>query len=77
MRKAILSAILAIGMLGPGLTKSAAQSEAETGAAERTRVQKSIEVFKGLIDLPERDIPPALLRKAQAIAVIPGFVKAA
>lgn len=44
---------------------------------EVERVENAIAVFKGLVDLPEESIPPALLRKAQAIALIPDFWKAA
>jgi lipid-binding SYLF domain-containing protein len=44
---------------------------------ELERVENSIDVFKGLVDLPEEGIPPALLSRAQAIAVIPGFWNAA
>jgi len=66
-----------MGMLGLGFLKSSAQSESETGGAERIRVLKAVEVFKNLLTLPERGIPPALLHKAQAIAIIPGYVKAA
>lgn len=44
---------------------------------EVERVENSIQVFKELVDLPEEGIPPALLSRAQAIAVIPGFWNAA
>jgi lipid-binding SYLF domain-containing protein len=44
---------------------------------EVERVENAIAVFKGLVDLPEEGIPPALLRKAQAMALIPDFWKAA
>jgi lipid-binding SYLF domain-containing protein len=44
---------------------------------ELERVENSIQVFKELVDLPEEGIPPALLSRAQAIAVIPGFWNAA
>ena len=44
---------------------------------ELERVENSIQVFKELVDLPEQEIPPALLSRAQAIAVIPGFWNAA
>ena len=76
MRKITLSAMLVAGMLGLGFIMSSAQMESEAGP-ERTRVLKSVEVFKELLALPEHGIPPALLHKAQAIAIIPGFIKAA
>jgi lipid-binding SYLF domain-containing protein len=44
---------------------------------EIERVENSINVFKELVDLPEEGIPPALLSRAEAIAVIPGFWNAA
>jgi lipid-binding SYLF domain-containing protein len=44
---------------------------------EVERVENSILVFKGLVDLPEEGIPGALLSRAEAIAVIPGFWNAA
>jgi lipid-binding SYLF domain-containing protein len=44
---------------------------------ELERVENSIQVFKELVDLPDEGIHPALLSRAQAIAVIPGFWNAA
>ncbi|MCK4931580.1 MAG: lipid-binding SYLF domain-containing protein [Candidatus Aminicenantes bacterium] len=44
---------------------------------EVERVENSILVFKELVDLPEEGIPGALLSRAEAIAVIPGFWNAA
>jgi len=44
---------------------------------EIERVENALNVFKDLVDLPEESIPPALLSRAQAIAVIPGFWNAA
>ncbi len=44
---------------------------------EVQRVENSIIVFKELVDLPEEGIPGALLSRAEAIAVIPGFWNAA
>ena len=44
---------------------------------EVERVENSINVFKELVDLPEEGISPALLSRAEAIAVIPGFWNAA
>lgn len=76
MKKVILSAMLVTGVLGLGLIISSAQMESEAGP-ERARVLKSVEVFNELLTMPEHGIPPALLHKAQAIAIIPGFLKAA
>ena len=44
---------------------------------EAEKVQDAILVCQDLIGLPEEGIPKALLHNAQAIAVIPGVVKAA
>lgn len=58
-------------------------SESPTGlncyqkSKEVERVENSLQVFKELVDLPEEGIPPALLFRAEAIAVIPGFWNAA
>ncbi len=76
MRKTLLSAVLVAGILGLGFILSSAQMESEAGP-ERIRVLKSVEVFKDLLTLPEKSIPPALIHQARAIAIIPGFVKAA
>ncbi len=51
--------------------------KAQQKSKEIERVESAIAVFKEMVDLPEEGIPNALLNKAQAIAVIPGFWKAA
>jgi lipid-binding SYLF domain-containing protein len=76
MRKNILSIVLVTVMLGLGSLTFPAQSGSEA-ADERIRVLKAAEVFRDMLTLPEKGIPPALLRKTQAIAIIPGYVKAA
>lgn len=76
MKKAILSTVLVAAILSLGSVIAPAREGSKAGP-ERIRVLRSIEVFKDLLALPEKSIPPALLHKAQAIAVIPGFVKAA
>lgn len=40
------------------------------------RVEAATEIIEKTIGLPEQEIPPALLRNAQGIAVIPGVIKA-
>lgn len=57
----------------PLSTKMKAQEKSK----EITRVENSVDVFKEMVELPELGIPKSLLNKAQAIAVIPGFWKAA
>lgn len=76
MKKALFVIILLAGMLSIGTVWTAPQGT-EKPSAETERVQRSIDVFRDLLALPEEGIPPALLHKAQAIAIIPGFLKAA
>ncbi len=71
-----MPAILITAMLGLGSMVFPAPAGSEAGD-ERIRVLRSVEVFQDLLTLPEKGIPPALLRKAQAIAIIPGYIKAA
>jgi lipid-binding SYLF domain-containing protein len=56
---------------------SSVYMKAQKKSKEVERVENAVEVFKELVDLPEEGIPEALLNKAEAIAVIPGFWKAA
>lgn len=51
--------------------------KAQEKSKEIQRVDSAIAVFKEMVELPEEGIPKSLLNKAQAIAVIPGFWKAA
>ena len=51
--------------------------KAQEKSKEITKVENAVDVFKGMVDLPEEGIPEALLNRAEAIAVIPGFWKAA
>lgn len=51
--------------------------KAQEKSKEIQRVESAIAVFKEMVELPEEGIPKSLLNKAQAIAVIPGFWKAA
>ena len=44
---------------------------------EIEKMENAIDVFKEMVNLPEKGIPEALLDMAEAIAVIPGFWKAA
>jgi len=76
MRKAFVSGILIAGVLSLGCATVFAQ-KASDAKAEKERVRRSVEVFQDLLNLPEKGIPPALLKKGQAIAIIPGLLKAA
>jgi lipid-binding SYLF domain-containing protein len=51
--------------------------KAQEKSKEIEKAENAVEVFKEMVDLPEEGIPEALLSKAEAIAVIPGFWKAA
>jgi lipid-binding SYLF domain-containing protein len=68
-----LSVSLVLALRPPGVW--AGNSEKDT--AEVERVLNSVDVCKELIEIPEKGIPEALLHKSQAIAVIPGYTKAA
>ncbi|HWR58902.1 MAG TPA: lipid-binding SYLF domain-containing protein [Thermodesulfovibrionales bacterium] len=49
----------------------------QAGAAKGTsKVNDSIEVLEQIMAIPEKGIPPALLKNAQGIAIIPGVIKA-
>lgn len=58
---------LAIGLCG---------APAAASAEEEDKIDAAIEILDKTGTLPEQDIPPALLRNAQGIAVIPGLIKA-
>ena len=45
--------------------------------SEEKKVQESADVVKKIMKVPEKGIPPVLLRDAKAIAVIPGVIKGA
>jgi lipid-binding SYLF domain-containing protein len=49
----------------------------DKNTAELNRVLNAVEVCRELIEIPEKGVPEALLHKSQAIAVIPGYTKAA
>lgn len=76
MNKILLAIVLLAEMLSIGSVLAALQTP-EKQSDEVERIQRSVEVFRDLLVLPEEEIPPALLRKSQAIAIIPGFLKAA
>lgn len=71
--KAIAAAFLAALLLGAGLAPRPAWAQAE----ETQRVDNSLEVLKDIMNLPEKGLPPWLLSKAEALAIIPGVIKAA
>lgn len=66
-RNFIVAAMMALVM---ALTTTAAY--AESGAA---KIEDCIEVVKAIKAIPEKGVPPMLLKDAQAIAIIPAVVK--
>jgi lipid-binding SYLF domain-containing protein len=50
---------------------------AAQNSKEIERVENAEEAFKAMMEIPEEGIPESLLNNAEAIAVIPGFWKAA
>ena len=76
MRKTVTSMFLMTALLWLGPIRVPAQAESDA-SDERSRVLRSVAAFRDLLTLPEKGIPPALLRQAQAIAIVPGYVKAA
>jgi lipid-binding SYLF domain-containing protein len=46
------------------------------GAAQNEKIEASIDILEKTTNLPEEEIPPALLRNAQGLAIIPGVIKA-
>jgi lipid-binding SYLF domain-containing protein len=44
---------------------------------ETAKISAATEVLQEILKIPEQDIPPALLRNAHGIAIIPGILKAA
>ncbi len=48
----------------------------QAGQVQDDRIEASIDILEKTASLPEQEIPPALLRNAEAIAIIPGVIKA-
>jgi len=47
------------------------------GVSEEAKVQASTAVIKEVMEIPESEIPPSLLRRAQGIAIFPDLLKGA
>lgn len=45
------------------------------GSKEERKVETATEVLTDIMSIPEKDIPPSLLRNAHGIAIIPGVIK--
>ena len=67
--KRIFSAVVLFAIL--------ATSTADAATREEKRVGDAADVIEQLLRIPERSIPPQLLSRAYAVAVIPNVVKAA
>jgi lipid-binding SYLF domain-containing protein len=48
----------------------------QAGQVQDDRIEASIDILEKTASLPEQEIPPVLLRNAEAIAIIPGVIKA-
>ena len=68
--RGISLAIIALLLVGVWSTAALAKNEAKT-------VRESADVLKEIMKIPEKGIPPALLKDAQAVAIIPGVIKGA
>ncbi len=68
--KGISLAMIALLLVGVWTTSARAKDEVRT-------VQDSAEVLKSIMSIPEKGIPPVLLRNAHAVAIIPGVIKGA
>ena len=64
-----------MGLLLPALLLAAEITTAEAGSSQIREVEDAIEIIQEFTKIPENQIPPSLLRSAQAIAVIPGVIK--
>lgn len=62
-----------IGWLGLALAAAPAQA---VSVDQTDKIEAAVEVLDKTVGLPEQEIPPALLRNAEGIAVIPGVIKA-
>ena len=60
---------LSLCLLQPVLSKA--------GVSEEAKVQASTAVIKEVMEIPESEIPPSLLRRAQGIAIFPDLLKGA
>lgn len=65
----ILAVIMGVMFLKP--------NSLEASSREVAKINDAIEVLEDITAIPEKGIPPALLKNAQGIAIIPGVIKAA
>ena len=67
--------IRTMGLLLLALLLAAGAGVAEAGTDQIREVEDAIAIIQEFSKIPENQIPPSLLRNAQAIAVIPGVIK--
>lgn len=67
--------ICRIGLLLSALLLAAGTGVSEAATAQIREVEDAIAIIQEFSRIPENEIPPSLLRNAQAIAVIPGVIK--
>ncbi len=70
MRQIIITVVILSTLL------TAALSSAATNTAGLVKIDDSVEVLEQTLSIPESGIPPALLRNANGVAIIPGVIKA-
>ncbi|HBA88340.1 MAG TPA: hypothetical protein DCZ75_10240 [Geobacter sp.] len=68
--RGISIAVIAVMLVGVWASAVLAKDETK-------KVQESAAVLKKIMKIPEKGIPPALLKDAKAIAIIPGVIKGA
>lgn len=64
-------------IMGMSSSLTSAVNTPSQASKEVDRIQRSSDVLQELMEIPEKNIPQALLEKAYAVAVIPGLIKAA
>ncbi len=64
-------------LIGATLLALALTSNATAATREEKRVADAADVLEQLLRIPEKSIPPTLLARAYAVAVVPGVKKAA
>jgi len=65
----IVSLLVAATALCAGLAKTAGAAD------EAKKLDAAADVFKEIVAIPEKGLPPALLREAYGIAIVPGVIK--
>jgi lipid-binding SYLF domain-containing protein len=68
--RSISLALIALLLVGSWATSALAKNEEK-------KVADSANVLKAIMKIPEKGIPPMLLKEAKAIAIIPGVIKGA